>query len=77
MCLVECTLIRLSLANLKKREKFNKPTTQQSSGPSGRGNVRFVLSFFLHEMFIKFNFQQSLLKLEGTRSDKRLKHEYE
>ena len=39
--MIECTLTGQSLVNQKTGEKFNKPTTQESSSPSGGGNVRF------------------------------------
>ena len=35
MWLIESTLTRQSIESQKKREKFNKPTTQESSIPSG------------------------------------------
>ena len=33
--MIECSLTRQPLTKQKKREKFNKPTTQESSSPSG------------------------------------------
>ena len=64
--LIECTLTRQSLAIQKKREKLNKPTTQESSSPSG-GNVRFVPLFFCYKCLLKFQCKLKIVKLKGTR----------
>ena len=46
MQLREYTLTRQSLENQKKLEKFNKPTTQESSSPSGGGMGDLCQRFF-------------------------------
>ena len=66
MWLIECTLTRQSLSNQKKREKFNKPTTQESSSPS-EGECEICANVFVNNCLLNFNSQLKLLKLKGTR----------
>ena len=53
MYLVECTLTGQALTDQKKCENFNKPTTQESSSPSG-GGCEICAIVFLQQMFTKF-----------------------
>ena len=60
----------------KDVQKFNKPTTQESSGPSGGGNMRFVPLIFFFKGLLNCNCQPILLKLKSNCQHIRWKQEY-
>ena len=61
----ELTVIN-KLTKQKRRKKFNKPTTHESSSPSG-GECEIYSIVFFFKCLLNFNCQLKLLKLKGTR----------
>ena len=66
MWVMEYSLTRQSSAKQERREKFNKPTTQESSSPIG-GECEICVIVFFCKCFLNFNCQLILVKLKGTR----------